>query len=206
MTEPPIDARRASFAEKLRVPEARRRGYDSIMSLHDDVRWQLSRTPAVLNELLRGAPERVWRATEGAGTWSPFEILCHVLHGEDDDWIPRVRVIVEQGGRQPFTTFDREGGMRKYGNERPERLLALFESARRTNLAVLDDWRLTDSMLTLTGMHPELGQVTLGQLLACWATHDAAHLAQISRVLVRHYGASVGPWRAFFSLLRDAPA
>ena len=175
------------------------------MSLHDDVRAQLSRTPAVLAELLRGAPDRLWRATEGPGTWSPFEIVCHLLHGEDDDWIPRIRIIVEQGGRTPFMTFDREGGMNKYGTEPAERLLALFDAARRTNLAVLDGWRLSESMLTLTGTHPELGPVTLGQLFACWATHDAAHLAQITRVLVRHYGQSLGPWRAFFSLLRDTP-
>jgi DinB superfamily len=179
--------------------------YDRAMN-YEDVRTQLARTPAVLNELLRGAPERLWRATEGPGTWSPAEIVCHLLHGEDDDWIPRIRLIVEQGGRTPFTTFDREGGMNKYGSERPERLLALFETARHTSLAVVDGWRISDSMLALTGIHPELGQVTLGQLLACWATHDAAHLAQITRVLVRHYGQSVGPWRAFFSLLRDAPA
>jgi DinB superfamily len=178
--------------------------YDRFMN-YDDVRAQLSRPPAVLNELLRSAPDGLWRDTEGPGTWSPFEIVCHLIHGEDDDWIPRIRIIVEQGGRQPFTTFDREGGMEKYGSQRPERLLAQFDSARRGSLAVLDGWRLSDSMLTLPGIHPELGQVTLGQLLSCWATHDVAHLAQITRVLVRHYGKSVGPWRAFFSLLRDTP-
>jgi hypothetical protein len=173
---------------------------------YDDVRAQLSRTPAALSELLRDASDRIWRATEGPGTWSPFEVVCHLLHGEDDDWIPRIRTIVENGGRTPFTPFDREAGMKKYGGERPDRLLALFAEARRAGLKTLDEWNLSESMMTLTGIHPEFGRVTLGQLVACWATHDAAHVSQISRTITRHFGESVGPWRAYFSLLRDTPA
>ena len=173
---------------------------------YDDIRAQLSRTPAVATELLRNASSHIWQATEGPGTWSPFEVLVHLLHAEDDDWIPRARTIVEQGGRTAFTPFDREAGMKKYGAQKPERLLTLFADARRASLAALDGWRLSASMMSLTGIHPEFGRVTLGQLLACWATHDVAHIAQIARTLERHYGESIGPWRAYFSLLRDTPA
>src|SRR5436190_877607 len=105
-----IHARRSSLKRKVRVATGARHKYDWFMN-YDDVRSQLSRTPGVLTELLRNASGRVWTATEGPGTWSPLEVVCHLLHGEDDDWIPRVRTIVEHGGGTPFTPFDREAGM-----------------------------------------------------------------------------------------------
>jgi hypothetical protein len=202
MTEVCDDAPRSSFGGKDRVAPHTHQRYHRTMN-YADVRAQLSRTPAVISSLLADASSGLWQANEGPGTWSPFEVLCHLIHGEDDDWIPRIRAIVDEGGRKPFTPFDREGGTKKYGSEPAVRLLTLFADARRSSLETLDNWRLSESMMAFTGIHPEFGRVTLGQLLACWATHDLAHIVQISRTLERHFGASIGPWRAYFSVLRD---
>jgi hypothetical protein len=129
-----------------------------------------------------------------------------LVYGEDEDWVPRIRIVLQETGPRRFTTFDREGGLARYGEQSPRQLLALFGTKRRASLAALDDLRITPGLLSRTATHPELGEVTLAHLLACWVTHDLAHIDQIARALVRYHGASVGPWRAFFRLLREEPA
>jgi hypothetical protein len=114
--------------------------------------------------------------------------------------MPRIERILSGGGR--FTPFDREGGFTRYRGWRPEALVGEFGQLRRANLENLDRLDISPVHLRLTGEHPEFGPVTLKQLLACWATHDLAHVAQISRVLTRAWGQDVGPWRKYFSLLQ----
>jgi hypothetical protein len=168
-----------------------------------DVRASLAQAPQIFRALLTGAPDRALDATEGPGTWSPRQVLCHVLHGETDDWMPRVRILLESGTARAFTPFDREAGFKTYAGWQLAPLLDELDRLRTTNLEALDALRLRDHDLAKEGRHPELGVVTLRQLLTCWATHDWAHVAQIGRVMTRHYGAGVGPWTRYFSLLAE---
>lgn len=167
----------------------------------EQIRSTLTVTPPVLSSLLTRLDPHLLHVNEGEGTWSPFQVLCHVVWGEVDDWMPRVRLLLEHGTDRPFTPFDREAGFARYEGWPLDRLLGEFSRLRTENLAALDDLELTSSDLSRRGRHPELGIVTLEQLLATWVTHDFAHLTQISRVLTRHHGEAVGPWRAFFRAL-----
>ncbi len=163
----------------------------------------LGRTPEVLRGLLQPLPPDLLHANEGPGTWSPYQVLAHMTWGELDDWIPRARIVLEHGEALPFRPFDRQGGEERFAGWEVQRLLDEFARVRAENLATLDRMRLQPVDLGRTGRHPTLGIVSLSQLLACWVTHDLAHIAQIARVLVRAQGPHVGPWREFFSLLKD---
>jgi len=167
-----------------------------------DARGRLEQAPAIASALCGGWPDALWDVDEGRGTWSARAVLCHLLHGEDEDWIPRMRQILDGRGREPFPVFDREKGMRTYGQEPPARLLDLFARKRAASLEAFDRWHVGERTLLETGTHPEFGAVTFEQLLATWVTHDFAHIVQIARVAARHYGRHAGPWRAYFSLLR----
>ena len=166
-----------------------------------EARGVLARTPAVVSALLDGLPDAWLDADEGAGTFSSREILGHLIHGEETDWVPRIRIILEHGEGRPFTPFDRFG-FRKWIHGVPiQALLERFASLRAQNVAVLDSLKLDPETLARTGTHPELGRVTLAQLLASWVVHDIGHLAQISRVLAKRYGGEVGPWREYSPIL-----
>lgn len=173
-----------------------------MMSL-PQIRSALEVTPPVLSTLMLRLDPDLLQVNEGEGTWSPFQVVCHLAWGEVDDWIPRVRTLMERGTNEAFTPFDRVAGFSKYGDWPLPRLLDEFARLRSENLNALDALGLTAQDLSRQGLHPQLGIVTLEQLLSTWVTHDFAHLTQISRVLTRHHGAAVGPWRAFFSALQS---
>ena len=161
----------------------------------------LRRTPGVLRPLLNGLPE-VWiAATEGPGTWSPFDVVGHLIHGERTDWIPRAEHLLERGEAVPFPVFDREAMFGASKGRTLSELLDTFEELRRSSLARLDALKLTEADLSRRGRHPELGVVTLGQHLATWVAHDLSHLSQVVRVMARQYTETVGPWRAYLSIL-----
>jgi len=166
----------------------------------------LRATPPTCAALLRPLPHRMLAADEGPGTWSPLDVLRHVVWAEVDDWMPRAHLIVEQGPGVPFRPFDREAGFHRYAEWTVEALLEEFARLRSANLEDLARILATPGALSRHGRHPELGSVTLQQLIATWATHDVAHLTQIGRVLTQHLGRHAGPWRAFFRGLRDAAA
>ncbi len=168
------------------------------------VRASLLQAPRIIEGLIASAPKDAltWREAEGA--WTCVEVLCHLADGEITDWMPRVQRIVDGGGR--FAPFDREGGFTRYRGWTANALVGEFGQLRRANVEKLDALALTPVHLQLRGEHPEFGPVTLEQLLACWATHDFAHVAQISRILTRAFGEHVGPWRKYFSLLQGATA
>ena len=161
----------------------------------------LERTPAVLDRLLRGtSPE--WHARdEGPETWSAFEVVGHLVHGEEADWIPRARSILEHGESRPFEPFDRFAQLALYADWPLDRLLDRFAELRAESLATLRGWNLTAAQLDLTGLHPEFGPVTLRHHLATWAVHDLNHLAQLERVMAKRYLEAVGPWRKYLSIL-----
>jgi uncharacterized damage-inducible protein DinB len=162
----------------------------------------LARTPASLTALLAGLPDGWLRATEGGGTWSPYDVVGHLIHGERADWIPRARHILS-GETQPFEPFDRAAQFAESRGQSVEELLATFAELRRENIAALVGMNLTGADMSRKGLHPELGEVTLGQLLATWVVHDLDHIGQIARVMAKAYADAVGPWSAYLSILRD---
>ena len=162
----------------------------------------LERTPGTLSAWLDGLPETWVRATEGEGTWSPFDVIGHLIHGERTDWIPRARHILA-GDPRPFEAFDRTAMFADSQGKSLTELLATFAELRRENIDTLVGMRLTDKDLDLNGLHPELGEVTLGQLLAAWVVHDLDHVAQIARTMAKVYSEATGPWCVYLSILRD---
>ncbi|MBA3948908.1 MAG: DinB family protein [Acidobacteria bacterium] len=161
----------------------------------------LSRTPAAIDAMLRGLPEGWLAAHEGGETWSPFDIVGHLIHGERADWIARARVLLEYGPARPFDKFDRFAQFAASEGRTLDSLLDEFAALRRESLATLEAMRLTDADLEREGRHPELGAVTLRNLLATWVAHDLDHVAQIARVLARQYSDEVGPWRAYMRII-----
>jgi hypothetical protein len=161
----------------------------------------LSRTPLALRGLFAGLGPTWLTANEGPDTFSPHDVLGHLIVGEETDWIPRMRIILEQGAGQPFEPFDRFAFRSRYGGQTTAELVDVFARLRAENLDVLAGLGLGPADLDRPGRHPELGPVTLGQLLATWVAHDLNHLGQIARVMAKRYGAEVGPWRAYLRIL-----
>jgi hypothetical protein len=161
----------------------------------------LVRTPATLRALLADVPEPWLGASEGPGTFSPRDVLGHLIHGEKTDWIPRVRMILDSGDSRPFVPFDRVGFGENIKGVPTNALLDEFASLRAASLHALRGLALTPDRLALKGLHPELGPVTLGQLLATWTVHDLNHVWQIVRVMSKRYSATVGPWKAYLGIL-----
>jgi hypothetical protein len=164
----------------------------------------LARTPDVLNALLRGLPAPWTMANEGEGTWSPFDVVAHLIHAEHENWIPRARIILEFGETRPFHRFDRQGNFREAQRKTLGELLDDFAGARADSLRNLHALNLLPSDMEKRGRHPALGTVTLGQLLATWAGHDLTHLHQISRVMALQYREAVGPWTRFLGVMQCA--
>ncbi|MBV9879644.1 MAG: DinB family protein [Gemmatirosa sp.] len=161
----------------------------------------LERTPHALRALLAGLSPAWTDATEGPETWSPYVIMGHLVQGERSDWIPRARLIVEQGPERRFTPYDREAQFRESEGKSLADLLDEFTRLRSESLATLAGWRLTEADLALEGEHPAFGPVTLRQLLATWVAHDLGHVAQTARVMAKQYREAVGPWRAYLPVL-----
>ena len=162
----------------------------------------LERTPAVLATWLDGLPDTWTRAREGAETFSAYDVVGHLIHGERTDWIVRARIILDQGEARPFDRYDRFAQSRESAGQTLRALLEVFAKLRQENLGILRGWNLGPDDLTRRGAHPILGAVTLRQLLATWSVHDMTHLHQISRVLAHQYRDEVGPWVAFLGVLR----
>jgi hypothetical protein len=172
--------------------------YDLDLSL--DV---LGRTPAALTALLAEVGEPWARGTEGPDTFSPFDVVGHLIDGEETDWVPRARLILAEGDDLRFTPYDRFRHRQRNAGRTLGSLLTEFDRLRAANLALVRSWGLTDRQLDLPGTHPTLGPVTLRQRLAAWVVHDLGHLAQVARVMAKQYRAAVGPWERFLPVLTD---
>jgi DinB family protein len=164
----------------------------------------LARTPSTIDALLRGLPESWTHANEGGDTWSPFDVVGHLIHGEETDWIPRGKIILAHGDARAFDKFDRRAQFTVSSGRTLPDLLDEFARRREANLRELASFNLTNAELDRAGRHPELGAVTLRQLLATWVAHDLDHVMQISRVLGRQYSDEVGPWRAYLRIISGA--
>ncbi len=162
----------------------------------------LRRTPAVLREMLLGAADPWARGTEGPETFSPFDVVGHLIDGEETDWVPRARLILARGEAR-FEPYDRFRHKGRNAGRSLGSLLDEFARLREANLETLRGWRLTAAELDLPGHHPALGRVTLRQLLAAWVVHDLGHIAQAARVMAKQYKDAVGPWVPFMPVLTD---
>lgn len=161
----------------------------------------LRRTPATLTALLQGLSEEWTKSAPGPDAWSGYDVVGHLLHSEETDWIVRARIILEEGEGRPFESFDRTAMFEKYQGYSLDQLLDAFAEERARSLAALDGWHITPEQLALKGTHPALGTVTLSQLLATWVVHDLNHIGQIVEAMAHHYGEAVGPWRAYLAIL-----
>ena len=161
----------------------------------------LARTPGTLDAMLRGLQDGWITANEGENTWSPFDVVGHLIHGERTDWMPRVKLILEHGESRPFDTFDRFAQFAASAGRTLDSLLDEFAALRRHSLRELESLRLTDADLDRHGRHPVFGVVTLRQLLATWVAHDLDHVVQIARAIARQYSDEVGPWRAYLRVI-----
>jgi DinB superfamily len=167
----------------------------------EDVTEILRRTPSTLDSLLRDLPDPWAVHNEGPETWSPYDVVGHLIHGEETDWIPRAKMILEHGETRPFEPFDRVAMFEKSKGKSIAELLDTFARLRAENLRELQQLNLTEDLLQKRGLHPELGIVTLKQLLATWVVHDLGHIRQVVRVMAKQYREEVGPWNAYLSIL-----
>ena len=163
----------------------------------------LERTPSALRELLGGLAEEWVRGTEGPDTFSPFDVVGHLIDGEETDWIPRARIILARPAQPRFEPYDRFRHRARNAQSTLSALLDEFSTLRAANLRELDSWRLGETELALTGLHPTLGSVTMRELLAAWVVHDLGHIAQVARVMAKQYKDAVGPWVPFMPVLTD---
>ena len=162
----------------------------------------LSRTPDILRAWLSGVDAAWTHSSYGPDTFSPFDVVGHLVHGEKTDWIPRARLIL-CGEDRPFEPFDRYAMFATSNQQTMADRLAEFATLRAANLTELRNMRVAAAQLAMPGRHPALGPVTLEQLLSTWVVHDLNHLAQIAKAMAYQYNDAVGPWRAYLSILRD---
>ena len=160
----------------------------------------LERTPQVIESLLYGLPDEWISNNEGGDTWTPFDIVAHLIHGEKTDWIPRTQIILGEGSKE-FIPFDMKGHIQEGRGKTMAQLLDEFKILRKENLAQLKAVEFSPEILNNTGIHPTLGPVTLRQLLAAWVVHDLTHIHQLSRVMAKQYDEAVGPWKQFMGVL-----
>jgi hypothetical protein len=164
----------------------------------------LERTPSALNSFLRDLPNSWTFRSEGDNTWTVYDVVGHLIHGELTDWMPRAKMILEFGETKTFVPFERLAQERESRERALSELLDEFARLRAQNIVELRGLNLQQEDLTRHGRHPELGVVTLSQLLATWAAHDLTHVHQISRIMAYQYRAAVGPWTAYLGVMQCA--
>jgi hypothetical protein len=162
----------------------------------------LERTPQVIDSLLKGLDEEWIINNEGGETWSPYIVTAHLVYAEKTNWIPRVKAIVDEHSDKKFPPFNRLGQVEDSKGKSLDDLIASFKDLRKQNIAALKNILSDEKLLDLTGIHPELGEVTLRQLISTWVVHDLAHLSQITRVMAKQYKEAIGPWAAYISVVR----
>ena len=162
----------------------------------------LERTPDVLNTLLQNISADWTSNNEGPETWSVYDIIGHLIHGEKTDWMPRTEIILSENADKHFTPFDRFAQFKNSEGKSLEQLLDEFKLLREENMRQLRSKKISGKDLKQTGIHPAFGEVTLSQLLSTWVAHDLNHIAQICRVMAKQYKSEVGPWTAYLRILQ----
>lgn len=161
----------------------------------------LRRTPGILEEMLGGLPVDLIHSNEGGESWSAYDIVGHLIHGERTDWIPRMEIILDHSADKNFKPFDRFAQFRASEGKSMAELLVTFRNLRLFNTGILESAGLSETQLEMQGIHPAFGKVSLGELLATWMVHDLNHIGQISRVLAFQYKEAIGPWIAYMGIL-----
>jgi len=161
----------------------------------------LERTPVVLKTLLTGLSDEWITGNEGPDTFSPYDVLGHLIHGEKTDWRDRATMILEHGISKTFVPYDRFAQYEESKGKTLQQLLIDFEALRKKNMEWFRSLDLTETDLDKKGIHPSLGPVTLRQLLSTWVIHDLTHIAQVTRVMAKQYKEEMGPWVAFFRIM-----
>ncbi len=162
----------------------------------------LKQTPVTLTAMVGAIPQGWLKCNEGVGTFSCYDVVGHLIHGELTDWIPRARIILEHGESRAFVPFDRFAQFREDQSRPIHALLDQFAFLRAENVTALQNMKLTDADLSRRGTHPELGTVTMEQLISTWMVHDMQHLSQIARVTAKQYAHCVGPWEQYTYILK----
>ncbi|MBM7572734.1 DinB family protein [Aquibacillus albus] len=163
----------------------------------------LEKTPQTLEYFLSGLSDEWLLCNEGEGTWNASEVIGHLIEGENNDWIPRLEMILQEGERKPFPPFDRYSHLNKDFEKSIEQKLIEFKRIRTQNIAKLKDIIEPELHLEWKGTHPVFGAVKLRELLSTWVVHDLTHIAQIVRVMAKRYSSDVGPWKEYLSILND---
>ena len=161
----------------------------------------LERTPVVLEKMLSGLSDEWVMNNEGKDTWSPFDVVGHLIHGEKTDWVIRMEIILSDKANKKFVPFDRFAQLKDNKGKKLAQLLKEFARLRKKNIQILKAKKLTKKDLNKTGIHPEFGRVTLEELLATWVTHDLTHIGQMVRVMAKQYKKATGPWSEYLPLL-----
>lgn len=161
--------------------------------------WE--RTPAILRVTLSGIDSEWTNNNEGPETFSPYDVVGHLIHGEITDWAPRVQMILEEGAGRVFQPYDRFAMYEESKGKSMDQLLNEFEQLRKKNMEWLRSLKISETDLEKKGLHPKFGEVTLRQLLSTWVVHDLTHLAQINRVMAKQYKEEIGPWLEYFRIM-----
>lgn len=162
----------------------------------------LNRTPQILRKMLDGLPDQLVHANEGPETWSPFDVVGHLIHGEKTDWIPRLNICLSDSTDKTFQPFDRFAQYEDSKGKTLQALLTIFEQLRKENIVTLKGMNLSKEDDRRMAIHPALGEVTLGQLLTTWVVHDLNHISQLSRILAHQFKDDVGPWKAYLRIVQ----
>ncbi len=161
----------------------------------------LERTPVILEAFLKDLSEEWTLSNEGGDSWSPFDVVGHLIHGEKTDWIQRMKIILGEGPGKTFAPFDRFAQFESSKGKSMNELLDEFKERRAENLAILKMMKLSEDKFILKAIHPGLGEVSMKQLLSAWVAHDLGHIAQISRVMAKQYKEEVGPWNEYLTVM-----
>lgn len=165
----------------------------------------LERTPGVLKQLLDNLSQEWTHKNEGKDTWSPYDVLGHLVHGEKTDWMPRLEIVLSDAENNTFEPYDRFAQFEMSKGKSLGDLLDEFDRLRKQNLRTLKSKFLASQDLTKIGVHPELGPVTLNQMLSAWVVHDMGHIAQVSRVMAKQYTEEIGPWTQYLTIVNHTP-
>lgn len=163
----------------------------------------LERTPNVLIAMLQDISADWTSPNEGGDSWSVYDIIGHLIHGEKTDWVPRTEIILSENSDKKFTPFDRFAQFEDSKGKTLNQLLKEFKMLRERNIEQLRSKKITDKNLEEIGIHPAFGNVTLSQLLSTWVVHDLNHIAQISRVMAKQFKVEVGPWTEYLRILQS---
>jgi len=165
----------------------------------------LERTPKVLSSLLLGVSKQWTQNNEGNESWSPYDVIGHLVHGEKTDWMPRLEIVLDNGSNKTFEPYDRFAQFKMSKGKDISQLLKEFETLRQQNLNTLRSKNLTSKDFIKTAIHPSLGTIELKNMLAAWVVHDLGHIAQVSRVMAKQYSEEIGPWKQYLTIVNHTP-